>query len=258
MLKLNSDKNIKESNLLIFFPGEGNSTDFCLSLLLSNYNFEKIGYLYSDYIKHSVAYLENGNLEMNGDLYYNEEKKTTILNLTSGVPKKFVHKFNKEMIEFIKNNKFNDIYILTSSSTDNITDVDIQSKIINVYYESNNENFKGDGLKKIKEAFNISDEKRKGKKYYELSLVDGSSSSLQLTQKLILEKINFVFIFNFSNSILDPLSGLALFKKILFLFKLSDKDENVEKSEMNALEALNKIEKENIKISPGWKILLIE
>ncbi len=258
MLKLNSDKNIKESNLLIFFPGEGNSTDFCLSLLLSNYNFEKIGYLYSDYIKHSVAYLENGNLEMNGDLYYNEEKKTTILNLTSGVPKKFVHKFNKEMIDFIKSNNFNEIYILTSSSKDNITDVDIQSKIINVYYESNNEKFNGNGMKKIQEAFNLSEEKKKGKKYYELSLIDVSNSALHLTQKLILEKINFAFIFNFSNSILDPFSGLALFKKIIYLLKLSDKDENVEKSEMNALEALNKIEKENIKISPGWKILLIE
>jgi len=258
MLKLNSEKNIQGTNLLIVFPGEGNSTEFALSLLLLNYKFEKIGFLYSEYIKHSVSYLEDGNLEFNGDLYLNEEKKITILNLTSGAPKKFVHKFNKEMVEFIKNNKFNDIYILTSSSKENITDIDIKSKIINVYYESNNENFNGNGLKKIKEAFNISDEKRKGKKYYELSLVEGSNSSLQLTQKLILEKINFVFIFNFSNSILDPLSGLALFKKILFLFKLSDKDENVEKSEINALEALNKIEKENIKVSPGWKILLIE
>jgi len=258
MLKLNSEKKLEGTNLLIVFPGEGNSTDFALSLLLSNYNFEKIGYLYSDYIKHSVSYLENGNLEFNGDLYLNEEKKLTILNLTSGAPKKFIHKFNKEMVEFIKNNKFNEIYILSSSSNDNITDIDIKSKIINIYYESNIENFNGNGMKKIKEAFNVNDEKRKGKKYYELSLISCSNSSLQLTQKLILEKINFVFIFNFSNDILDPLSGFALYKKILFLFKLSDKDENVEKNEMNALDALIKIEKENVKISPGWKILLIE
>ena len=88
-------------------------------------------------MKHSVSYLEDGNLEFNGDLYLNEEKKITILNLTSGVPKKFVHKFNKEMIEFIKNNKFNDIYILTSSSTDNITDVDIQSKLIKIFGNTN-------------------------------------------------------------------------------------------------------------------------
>ena len=74
---------------------------------------------------------------------------------------------------------------------------------------------------------------------------------------MILDKIDFIFLFTFSDDIFDPFTGLALFNKISFILGLNNKDEKVMKKQIDALNQLNEIEKNGLKIDSSWKILLM-
>ena len=153
------------STLILFFPGKGNSTSFSLSLLQSNYNFNNIGYLYSEGLKSSVSYSPDGKyLEYNGSIYYNSEKNIFILDLTGGIKSRELNDCVEELIKFIKENNFKNIYIIGASSKDNVLDEDLVSKKINIYYLSNDPECKMNlDIKNIKDAFKVEEEKRKGK-----------------------------------------------------------------------------------------------
>jgi hypothetical protein len=245
------------STLILFFPGKGNSTSFSLSLLQSNYNFNNIGYLYSEGLKSSVSYSPDGkHLEYNGSIYYNSEKNIFILDLTGGIKSRELNDCVEELIKFIKENNFKNIYIIGASSKDNVLDEDLVSKKINIYYLSNDPECKMNlDLKNIKDAFKVEEEKRKGKKYYEMSLLESCDSLKRFVQKLILDKINFLLIFGFAGGMFDPFCGLGLFNKISLLTGLNNKDEKVEREELDNIGILNNFEKKGIKIDNSWKIL---
>ena len=46
-------------------------------------------------------------------------------------------------------------------------------------------------IKNIKEAFKVTDDERKGKNFYEMSLLESCDELKGVVQKLILEKMNF-------------------------------------------------------------------
>ena len=245
------------STLILFFPGKGNSTSFSLSLLLSNFNFNNIGYLYSEGLKSSVSYSTDGKLlEYNGSIYYNSEKNIFILDLTGGIKNRELNDCVEELIKFIKENNFKNIYIIGASSKDNVFDEDLVSKKINIYYLSNDPEFKMNlDIKNIKDAFKVEEEKRKGKKYYEMNLLESCDTLKRFVQKLILDKINFLLMFGFAGGMFDPFCGLGLFNKISLLTGLNNKDEKVEREELDNIGILNNFEKKGIKIDNSWKIL---
>ena len=249
--------NFENSNLIIFFLGVGSSPSFSLSLLFSNYEFKNVGYLYSECLSCSVCNsYDSKNLEFNGSLYYNASKNITLLDLTGGIKSRELNGFTDELVKFIKDNKFGKIYLIGSSSKDNVLDIDIVSKIINIYYFCNDENEKMlNTIKNIKDAFKVKDEERKGKKYYELSLLEGCESLKRVAQKLILEKMKFVLIFGFAGDMFDPFCGLGLYQKIALILGLTDKDEEVRKEELDNITILDNFSKKGIKIDNSWKIL---
>ena len=253
-----SDKiDFSNTTLVLFFPGKGNSTSFALSLLKSNYDFKNIGYLYSEYLTSSVSNSSDGkSLEFNGTFYFNSSKKLTILDITGGVKSRELNEFADELIKFIKDSKFSKIYIVGSSSKDNVLDEDLLSKIINIYYLTNDssEQIKCN-IKNIKDAFKVKDEERKGKTYYEMNLVESCDSLKRVVQKLILEKMKFLFIFGFAEPLFDPFCGLGLFNKISLLLGLNNADKEVNKVELDNLSILDHFEKQGIKIDNSWKIL---
>lgn len=245
------------TSLILFFPGKGNSTSFSLSLLKSNYDFKNIGYFYSEYLSSSVSYSNDGNnLEFNGSFYYNSAKQLTILDLTGGIKSRELNEFVDELITFIKESKFIKIYIIGASSKDNVYDVDLVSKLINIYYFTNDLNEKINyNIKNIKEAFKVKEEEKKGKNYYELGLLESCDSLKRVVQKLILEKIKFLLIFGFAEPMFDPFCGMGLYKKIALVLGLSDKDEEITKVEEDNISILNNFEKQGVKIDNYWKLL---
>ncbi len=260
MFKSKTSEKIDFSNttLILFFPGKGNSTSFALSLLKSNNsNFKNIGYLYSEGLSNSVNYSTDGkSLEFNGSFYFNSSKKLTILDLTGGIKSRELNDFVDELIKFIKESKFSKIYIVGSSSKDNAYDEDLLSKIINIYYlATDSGDYSKYNMKNIKDAFKVKDEERKGKTYFEMTLVESCDSLKRVVQKLILEKIQFLFIFGFADALFDPFCGMALYKKISLILGLSDKDEKVSKLELDNISILENFEKQGVKIDKYWKIL---
>ena len=245
------------SSLILFFKGKGNSTSFTLSLLKSNYEFKNIGYLYSESLSSSVNYSPDGkSLEFNGSFYYNSSKNIFLLDLTSGIKSRELNDFVEDLLKFIKENNFKNIYIIGSSSKDNVFDEDLVSKKINIYYMSNDSEYKMNfDIKNIKEAFKVKDEERKGKTYYEMSLLESCDALKRVVQKLILEKIKFLLVFGFSGGLFDPFCGLGLYNKLSLLIGLNDKDEKVEREELDNIGILNSFEKKGIKIDNSWKIL---
>ena len=146
--------------------------------------------------------------------------------------------------------------LLVSSSKDNVNDIDLVSKIINIYYLTNDSEAKINcNMKTIKEAFKVTDEERKGKNYYEMSLLESCDALKRVVQKLILEKIKFLLIFGFADPLFDPFCGLGLYKKLSLLLGFTDKDEEVKKVELDNVSILNSFEKQGIKIENYWKIL---
>ena len=143
-----------------------------------------------------------------------------------------------------------------ASTKDNVFDEDLISKIINIYYFSNDDELKiNSDMKNIKDAFKVKDEERKGKKYYEMKLLEGCDTMKRFVQKLILEKIKFLLIFGFAGGMFDPFCGLGLYNKISVLLGLKEKDEKVEREELDNIGILNNFEKKGIKIDNSWKIL---
>ena len=110
-------------------------------------------------------------------------------------------------------------------------------------------------MKSIKDAFKAKDEERKGKTYYEMNLLESCDTLKRVIQKLILEKIKFLFIFGFAEPLFDPFCGLGLYKKLALILGFSDKDEQVNKVQLDNLSILNHFEKQGLKIDKYWKIL---
>ena len=259
MFKSNTSSKIifENSSLILFFPSRTNCTSFALSLLRTNYDFQNIGYLYSEHLASSVNYsVDEKNLEFNGSLYYNGTKNLFVLDLNGGIKSRGLNDFVEELIAFIRKEKFSKVYIIGSSSKDNVYDEDLISKIINIYYLSNDSEFKMNyNIKNIREAFRLQEEERKGKNYYEMSLLESCDSLKRFVQKLILEKIKFLLIFGFSSGIFDPFCSLGLYNKACLLLGFKDKDEKVEREELDNIGILNSFEKKGIKIDNYWKIL---
>ena len=110
-------------------------------------------------------------------------------------------------------------------------------------------------MKNIKEAFKVTDEERKGKTYYEMSLLESCDSLQRFVQKLILEKIKFLLIFGFAEPMFDPYCGMGLYKKLSVLLGLTDKDEDVTKVELDNVSILKNFEKQGVNIDNYWKLL---
>ena len=65
--------------------------------------------------------------------------------------------------------------------------MDLVSKIINIYYLTNDPEYKMNfDIKNIKDAFKVKDEERKGKKYYEMNLLENCDSLKRVVQKLMM------------------------------------------------------------------------
>ena len=253
-----SDKiTFENSTLVVFFSGNGNSTSFALSLLKSNFDFKNIGYLYCESLGNSVSYSpDEKSLEFNGSIYHNSSKNLFLLDLTGGVKSRNLAEFSEDFLKFVKENKFGKIIIVGVSDKVNVSDADLISKKANSYYLTNDSELKINcNMKEIKEAFKAKEEDRKGKKYYEMNLIDSCDDIRRVVQKLILEKIKFLFIFSFGDDMFDPFCALELYNKLCLLTGLKTKDEEVSRIELDPIKILENFESKGIKIEKYWKVL---
>lgn len=262
MLKITSSTpiDISNSSLIIVFAGEGSSSAVACSLLISNCNFQSVGYLYSTNLQSTAFYASKDSKRpsFNGEVFFNQEKKVTLLDISSGYSEGKTEAFSKELITFIQGQKFKEVYFLGSISKSNIVDFEIRSKVFNVYYMTNDEKYKNDfGFLGIKDAFQLEEKEKGGKKYKEMEELYGCEGLRRMAQKFVLEKVNFVFVFAFAEEGFDPLCGLALYEKISFVLKLKENENKVEKKEIGKDKILEEIEK-NYKVDPVWRTYLIE
>ena len=253
-----SDKiTFENSTLIVFFCGNGNATSFALSLLKSNYEFKNIGYLYSEALGSSVSYSsDQKSLEFNGSIYYNSAKNLFLLDLTGGIKSRNLSEFSEEFIKFLKEEKFGKIILCGVSDKVNVSDADLITKKVNTYYLTNDSEFKNNyNMKEIKEAFKVEEKDRKGKKYYEMNLIDSCDDIRRIVQKLILDKTKFLFVFSFGDDMFDPFCGLGIYNKLCLLTELNTKDEEVNWVELDPVKILEHFESKGIKIEKYWKIM---
>lgn len=254
-----SNFSFNDSTILIMLPGEGKSSQFCLSLLKQEYDIENVGYLYSEFMNYQAGYQaeEDSIPSFNGQIYYYKTNHITILDLSYGINISKIHCFFFELKHFVEENKFKDIYVLSSCSRDNCSDFELMSTDINVYSLVNGSQIEQNcNLLSFKDSYKINELSREGKKFKEMLCLEGCDEAQRLIQNFLIEKQKFIFLFVFADSLFDPLAGLSLFNKIRYLLKLVQNDEKVIKKNLPKSEQLEEISK-TIKISQKWKNYLV-
>lgn len=254
-----SNFSFNNSTLLLMLPGEGKSSQFCLSLLKQAYDFENVGYLYSEFTNYQAGYQSEEDMipSFNGQIYYNKTNNITILDFSYGIILSDIHWFYFELKNFVEENQFKDIYVLSSCSKDNCSDFELMSSNINVYSLQNNSQIEQNcNLLSFKESYKINELNREGKQFKEMLCLEGCEEAQRLIQYLLIEKQKFIFIFVFADSLFDPLAGLSLFNKIRYILKLVQNDEKVLKNNLTKSDQLEEISK-TIKISQKWKNYLV-
>ena len=251
------ENSFKDSSLILVLPGEGNTTQFTLSLFTSNFDFSYVGYFYSKFLNHTVSINSKDNSPMfNGAVLYNENKNIIIIDLSGGIKK--AEKFENEIFDFISKNKIKQTFLLSSTSKENISDVDILSKLIRVYSLSHNVAIKKEAnCYPYQDAYRLDESKREGKIYKEMSLLDGDSETRELVQFLLIDKVDFALLFSFADSIIDPYVGMALYNKLSFILGMKETNEEVERKEKDKAEVIDEM-KTKCKVDEMWKDFLNE
>ena len=89
-----------------------------------------------------------------------------------------------------------------------------------------------------------------------MNLIQGCEVGQRIVQSLILEKMNFVFMFCFADEFMDFYSALGLYYKVRCLLELGN-DEIVTKKELNHKEILAEL-KTKVKVGDNWDLFIIE
>lgn len=263
MIKFNCNVDICNSNLLVCSGLAGFSSVLLSKLLIANYNFNKIGFYFSEYMQTNTTILPN-NIQINGELFFNKDKKLLILVLSAGVQKfyqnKFFEEFNNNLLY-----KYNikDCLFISGMLPVYQNDEEIKNKEITPYYLTNNNEyisrFEKSGAKSFEKLCNIV--KTKYTKpleelkyashigFIEKYIKYQNRSNKYKKESDTLHYYNFVGVF--IRSPLDILAALSLYNFVGVYFELTNKEFTpVEKKYLNIENKLS-----SLQLDESWSML---
>lgn len=257
MFKLSQSIDLSGSRLYLSFTSAGYSANFASSLLINNNSFDRIGYLFTEFISPSVSYDESsGNILFNGQVYYNESSKIVLINFIAGIPHHSRNKFSAQLVELIQKYSFSDIVIFSGISKDLVNSEELHNKNVDVYYMSNSENFDANKFS-LRSFVDLIKMENKTKNLEEMKFIEKCGFSKHLCKYLNKRKINFLYIFAFSCDLFDPLAGLAIYYKLCLIAGFRNDAVRLDKNYADINLVLNSIEKE-LAIDASWRLFLKE
>lgn len=256
MIKFYNNVDISGSRLLLSFNSEGLAGNFASSLLINNNSFSNVGFMFSEYILPYASIKEDGVTGYNGEVYFNSTSRIVLINFFAGALHYFRNKFFSELVELCRTYSFDGIYFYGGISKQYVSDIDIRSKFIDVYYLTNDLNLstRDTGMKNFEDLTRMENKK---KNFEELKFIEKGGLCKHLVKFLAKNNVRFYYLFDFAGELFDPLAGFALYQKLLVLFNLTKENIRVEKSYEDMYTILNKLSA-LYKIESTWKLFLKE
>lgn len=255
MIKFHQQHNLEGSDLLLSIASIGMGGTFSTTLLHKKYSFQHIGTFFSDYL-HAFCCSDGQQLVLNGEVYYNEEKKILNICFISGVHSHNQRDLFKELIDIFDQYKLRRFILVSSVSNQYSNEVELTNQKLHTYEVSNIRDIDYDklGIKSFVDLVNLQGKK---KELEELKYITGSSFACALCKHLNKRNIPYVYLFSYSHALFDPISGLTLFYKMAQFFGWSNENVEFNKFGHNFEELLKKISSE-VEIEDKWFALLKE
>lgn len=256
MIKFYKQVDIKQSDLILAFNSAGLAGNFASSLLINNNSFENVGFLFSHYLSSYASNANDGQITYNAEVYFNQEKKTLLINFFAGVSHYFKDKFFEELMQIYETNQMGRLFIIGGIGKGYLNDEELRKAVIDTYYLTNDTSFNGEsnGLKCFEKLAQISN---KSKPLAELKYIDNSGTAKHLVKWLSRKNYKFYYLFVFSSALFDPLAGAALYFKLSQVLGLRSDSVTIPKNYENILKMMEELSKQ-LKIDPAWKLFLKE
>lgn len=257
MIKFTKQSDIKGSLLLLSFTSVGLTGNFASSLLINNNNFQNIGFLFSHYLSAYAGFNEKtGSALFNGQIYFNEEKKIVLINFHAGVPHHNRNKFSQELIEIFQQYTMRGIVIYGGTSKSFLNDEVLRSKMVEVYYLTNHENFEGEiySVKNFETLVKLEDKK---KPLEEVKYLEGIGVARHIIKFLSKKFVKFHYLFSYSTELFDPLAGLSVYNRLCLLLGYDTQILNLANNTVDLSKFLENLETQ-YKIEKTWKLFLKE
>jgi predicted ATP-grasp superfamily ATP-dependent carboligase len=257
MIKFTKHPDIKGSLLLLSFTSVGLTGNFASSLLLNNNNFQNIGFLFSQYL---LAYAgfnqQTGGVLLNGQVYFNEEKKILLINFHAGVSHHNRNKFSQEIVELFQQYTMRGIVIYGGSSHLFLNDELIRNKNVEVYFLTNDQSFEGErySMKNFESLVKLEDKK---KPFEEVKYLEGIGTAKHLIKFLSKKNVTFHYFFAYSAELFDPLAGMVVYNRLTLLLGIQTETVNIPKYSESLPTFLEGLEKK-YKFEPIWRLFLKE
>ncbi|CDW88539.1 proteasome assembly chaperone 2 [Stylonychia lemnae] len=209
------------STLVIPCQSAGLSSNIGVDLYVINEGLQKIGYYKSQYIAAGLSNdglstgLNEGNLTLPAEVYFNASTKVTALIIRSGIYSGKGRLFEKELTEFIKKSGFSRIVVLTSTLSPVNRERDSNRQIPELFGYVNKhvlatqpKYFADHGLKQF--GFWLGDSKQKEFQELDELMMSGSAKTLmKLFNKLSIPAHLFVM---FTSGGIDFVGGYVYFQ----------------------------------------------
>lgn len=210
---------LKGSDLLLSTSILGFSTIIASKLLSIKQSFVHIGNYFSENISHSITKLVDGYLS-NGDCFFNKDKKCLLIVFTTSPSKDNKKSFFEELDKFIDSNFITKTLLISGFIEEYQTDEELNKKIVEPYYLTNNSEIKEEleksGAKSFVELCNLKKDSKKVKELDECKYLTASGFSKWFLRNKKKRSQNYAFVCSFVRHILDVEAALSIY---LFLCK---------------------------------------
>lgn len=251
MIHFDQPINTEGYTLVVSYGVVGYASILSAKLLISLQNFEKAGLYFSEYTGQSITVLPDG-VQLNGEVYVNNEKKTLLIIFTSGVPSYYQRKFFEELNSYILDKKFKNTIFVAGFYSDYQNDVELLNPFVTPYYISNSqesiETLEKAGAKSFNKLCNLVDTSKPLK---ELDFISGLGSLEKYIKYQNKKKLPFTFLGSYVRAPIDVLASQALYQTILNALGFTDIQFSINKDYVNLKQHLSKLT-----FGEDWKILL--
>jgi hypothetical protein len=257
MIKFTKQTDIKGSLLLLSFSSVGLTGNFASSLLLNNNNFQNIGFLFSQYVSAYAGFnAQTGAILLNGQVYFNQEKKILLINFHAGVPHHNRNKFSQEIVELFQQYTLSGIIIYGGTSQSFTNDEILRNKNVDVYFLTNDQSFEGEkfSMKNFENLVKLEDKK---KPFEEIKYLEGIGTAKHLIKFLSKKCVVFHYFFAYSAELFDPIAGLALYNRLCLLLGIAKEAISIPRYNESLPNFLEELEKQ-YKFEPLWRLFLKE
>lgn len=225
---LDEYKNVdfQNGNLVISTSILGFSTIIASKLLSMKQSFVHVGNYFSENISHSITKLADGYLS-NGDCFFNKEIKCLLIVFTTSPSKDNKRSFFDELDSFITKNNFSKTTLISGFIEEYQTDEELNKKIVEPYYLTNNDEIKvqleKSGAKSFVDLCNLKKDNKKVKELDEVKYLTASGFSKWFLRNSKKKKQNYVYICSFVRHILDLEAALSIYLCLCKYLSLNEK-----------------------------------